>query len=177
MKVPEPFMRYSSPHKWLMAFDPDTRTILTFLERIGIPVAFEPVTGDTFPPAMTVRRRTLVVDPECLTWPGDLLHEAGHIAVTDPALRAALDAVNQDPGGEMAAIAWSYAAAVEIGVDVAVAFHAGGYRGGGKTLVEDFTSGHYFGESMPHYFGMTVMPRHADEQCVAPYPHMSRWLR
>ncbi len=54
---------------------------------------------------------------------------------------------------------------------------ADGYRGGGATLVEDFTSGNYFGEPMLHYFGMAVMPRHAAEREVAPYPHMLRWLR
>src|SRR3569623_774740 len=145
-----------------MAFDdPDTAAILAFLERIGIPVAFEPVADDPLLPAMTVRGGTLIVDPARLTWPGDLLH----------------DAVNADPGEEMAAIAWSYAAAVEAGGDAAVVFHAEGYRGGGSTLAEDFTSGHYFGEPLLHYFGMTVMPRHAAEQGVPPYPHMLRWLR
>ena len=96
---------------------PETRAILAFLDRIGIPVAIEPIVGETTLPAMTVRHGALVVDPDRLTWPGDLLHEAGHIAVTDPALRPTLDVVSGDPGEEMAAIAWSYAAAVEIGID------------------------------------------------------------
>ena len=157
--------------------DPDTRKILGFLERIGIPVVFEAVPDDTFLPAMTVRRGALVVDPERLAWPGDMLHEAGHIAVTDPALRPTLDAVSPDGGEEMAAIAWSYAAAVEIGIDPAVVFPAEGYRGGGAAIAKDFSSGRYFGEPMLHYFGMSVMPRHAAEQRVPPYPHMLRWLR
>jgi hypothetical protein len=161
-----------------MAFDhPDTARILAFLDRIAIPVVFEAVVGDTFLPAMAVRGGALVVDPQRLTWPGDLLHEAGHIAVTDPALRPALDSVPDDAAEEMAAIAWSYAAAVEIGIDAAVVFHADGYRGGGANLAENFTSGRYFGEPMLHYFGMSVMPRHAAEQGVPPYPHMLRWLR
>jgi len=92
-----------------MAFnDPDTRTILAFLERIGIPVVIEPIVGDTFLPAMTVRGGALVIDPARLTWPGDLLHEAGHIAVTDPALRPTLNAVSDSPAEEMSAIAWSW---------------------------------------------------------------------
>ena len=161
-----------------MAFDdPDTRTILAFLDRIGIPVVFETVVDNTFLPAMMVRGGTLVVDPERLTWPGDMLHEAGHIAMTDPALRPTLDAVSKDPGEEMGAIAWSYAAAVELGIDAAVLFHAEGYRGGGATMAEDFSAGHYFGEPMLHYFGMAVIPRHAEERGVPPYPHMLRWLR
>ena len=157
--------------------DADTRKILAFLERIGIPVLFETVEGDTFLPAMTVRGGALVVDPARLTWPGDLLHEAGHIAVTDPALRPTLDAVSPDGGEEMAAIAWSYAASVEIGIDAAVVFHAEGYRGAGDSLAENFTAGRYFGDPMLHYCGMTVMARHAAEQGVPPYPHMLRWLR
>jgi hypothetical protein len=161
-----------------MAFDdPDARKILAFLERIGIAVVFETVEGDTFLPAMTVRGGTLVVDPARLKWPGDMLHEAGHIAVTDPMVRPTLDAVSKDPGEEMAAIAWSYAAAVELGIDAAIVFHPEGYRGGGATMAEDFSAGHYFGEPMLHYFGMAVIPRHASEQGVPPYPHMLRWLR
>ena len=161
-----------------MAFDdPDTRTILAFLDRIGISVAIEPIAGDTFLPAMKVRGGTLVVDPERLKWPGDLLHEAGHIAVTDPALRPALDQVSDSPAEEIATIAWSYAAAVEIGLDAAVVFHAEGYRGGGASLAENFTLGRYFGHPMLDYFGMTLSPLHAAKRGGTPYPHMLRWLR
>jgi len=161
-----------------MAFnDPDTRTILAFLERIGIPVVIEPIVGDTFLPAMTVRGGALVIDPARLTWPGDLLHEAGHIAVTDPALRPTLNAVSDSPAEEMSAIAWSWAAAVEIGLDPTVLFHAEGYRGDGASLAENFAAGRYFGHPMLDYFGMTVSPLRAAERGETPYPHMLRWLR
>ena len=162
-----------------MAFDSkETRSILAFLDRIGIAVAVEPLhEAETFLPAMRVRGGVLVVDPERLEWPGDLLHEAGHIAVTDPALRTTLDAVSADPGEEMAAIAWSWAAALEIGLPAAVLFHEGGYRGGARAMIENFEAGRDVGVPMLAWFGMTAEKRRAEDEGMAPYPAMARWLR
>lgn len=161
-----------------MPFDsPETRAILAFLDRIGIPVVIAPVAGGTALPAMTVRDGALVIDPARLAWPGDLLHEAGHIAVTDPSLRATLSDVSSDPAEEMATIAWSYAAALAAGIDPRLVFHDHGYRGGGGYLADNFASGGYVGTPMLEYWGMAVPKRDAEAQGVAPYPHMLRWLR
>ena len=162
-----------------MAFDSDeTRAILRFLERVGIAVVLEALAeAETFLPAMRVRGGALVVDPARLEWPGDLLHEAGHIAVTDPALRPALDAVSDDPGEEMAAIAWSYAASVEIGLDPAILFHQGGYRGGASALIAAFTAGGDVGVPMLAWFGMSRERHVARREGTEPFPNMLRWLR
>jgi len=157
--------------------DPVTVRIITFLGEIGIPVIIEALDEDTLLPAMTVRNGALVIDPARLTWPGDLLHEAGHIAVTDPALRTTLCDVPSDPAEEMAAIAWSYAAAVEIGIDPKIVFHDEGYRGGGGYLADVFADGGSPGLPMLQWFGMTLDRRTADERGMAPFPHMLRWLR
>ena len=157
--------------------DPVTARIITFLGEIGIPVFVEPLDEETLLPAMTVRDGALVIDPARLTWPGDLLHEAGHIAVTDPALRASLCEVRSDPAEEMAAIAWSYAAAVEIGLDPHIVFHDEGYRGGGGYLADAFAGGAAPGVPMLQWFGMTASKRSAVDQHAAPFPHMLRWLR
>ncbi len=157
--------------------DSDTQTIINFLERIGIAVVLGTVAGDTALPAMTVRNGALLVDLARLAWPGDLLHEAGHIAVTDPALRATLSDVSSDPGEEMAAIAWSYAAAIAIGIDPKLVFHEHGYRGGGGWLADNFNQGHYVGVPMLEYFGMAARKADADATGVATFPHMLRWLR
>jgi len=156
---------------------PDAQLILAFLDRIGITVTREPIAEDGFLSAMRVRAGTLIVDPERLEWPGDLLHEAGHIAVTDPALRPELDDVSGDPGEEMAAIAWSYAAAVEIGVNPAVLFHPHGYRGGAQAMIDNFTAGRGVGIPMLAWFGMSAEPHRAAADGMRPYPHMMRWLR
>ncbi|CAN5503026.1 hypothetical protein BH10PSE14_BH10PSE14_31880 [soil metagenome] len=161
-----------------MSFDsPETRAILAFLDRIGIPVALEQVAGETALPAMTVRDGALVIDPARLAWPGDILHEAGHIAVTDPALRATLSDVSSDPAEEMATIAWSYAAALAAGIDPRLVFHDQGYRGGGGYLADNFANGSYFGTPMLEYWGMAMPRRDAEAHGPAPYPHMLRWLR
>jgi hypothetical protein len=117
---------------------------------------------------MTVTRGTLLVDPARLTYPGDLLHEAGHIAVTDPALRATLETVADNQSEELAAICWSYAAAQAIGVDPAIVFHGDGYRGNGASLAMSFQIGVYVGAHLLVGYGMTTS---------AAYPAMERWLR
>ena len=156
---------------------PDARLILAFLDRIGIAVTLEPIAEETFLPALRLRGGALIVDPERLQWVGDLLHEAGHIAVTDPALRPDLDDVSGDPGEEMAAIAWSYAAAVEIGLDPAVLFHPNGYRGGAQAMIDNFTAGRGVGIPMLAWFGMSAEPHRAAADGMRAYPHMMRWLR
>lgn len=157
--------------------DPVTARIIAFLDRIGIAVVTEGLDEDTLLPAMTVRNGALVIDPARLTWPGDLLHEAGHIAVTDPELRATLCEVPSDPAEEMAAIAWSYAAAVKIGVDPRIVFHDDGYRGGGGYLADAFADGGGPGVPILQWHGMTVDKSGAEKQGVAPFPHLLRWLR
>jgi hypothetical protein len=157
--------------------DPIVAQIVAFLDRIGIPVVIEPVAEASLLPGVTVRYGTLVFDPDHLPYPGDLLHEAGHIAVTDPAIRATLDEIPSDPAEEMTAIAWSYAAAIEIGIDPAVVFHDDGYKGGGAYLIPAFTGGSAPGVPLLDYFGMTAEPRRAEERGMAPFPAMARWLR
>jgi hypothetical protein len=157
--------------------DPVTARIITFLGEIGIPVIVEALGGDTLLPAMTVRYGALVIDPERLTLPGDLLHEAGHIAVTDPATRASLCEVTSDPAEEMAAIAWSFAAAVEIGLDPRIVFHDDGYVSGGGYLADAFADGRGPGVPILIWLGMTMDRSNAEKEGVTPFPQMQRWLR
>ena len=157
--------------------DPNVATIVAFLDRIGIPVTIEPVAEGSFLPGVTVRYGTLVFDPDNLPHPGDLLHEAGHIAVTDPDVRGKIAEVSENGGEEMAAITWSYAAALELGIDPAVVFHPEGYRGDSKTILGNFGKGQYFGVSLLDYYGMTAEAKWAEAKGMAPYPKMARWLR
>jgi len=161
-----------------MALDhPDTIRILAFLDEIGIPVTRGRIEGDSFLPGIEVRDGGLVLDPERAFHPGDLLHEAGHIACTDPALRPTLCDVESDPGEEMAAIAWSYAAARAIGIDTRALFHADGYLGGGEALAIAFDSGKGPGPPMLQYYGMAAEPHQAEALGLPVYPQMAKWLR
>lgn len=157
--------------------DPDTVRIVDFLAHIGIPVLPGEVPADTFLPGITVRNGGLIVDPARSFFPGDLLHEAGHLAVTEPGLRPTLQEVRDDPGEEMAAIAWSYAAARAIGLDPRVLFHGQGYRGEGDALAAAFDGGGGPGAPLLQYYGMTAEPRHAGALGLPAYPEMARWLR
>lgn len=155
--------------------DPLVGRIVGFLRRIGIPVEVATLEDETFLPGVAVAGGGLRVDPLRLAWPGDLLHEAGHVAVGDP---ARLDeGVSSDPGEEMAALAWSFAASTHLGLDPSVPFHEGGYRGGGKALAEMFSQGGDVGVPMLAMWGLTMEPRRAKAVGAPPYPHMLAWRR
>ena len=151
-------------------------TIGAFLGGIGIELEAGPA-GGTVLPGMTVVNGRIRVDPAVPGYPGDLLHEAGHLAVCEPAERASREAMSDDPGEEMAAIAWSVAAAKACGVSLEVLFHEHGYKGGAGALREAFADGRGVGIPMLAWFGMTAEPHRAGEWGVPAFPSMSRWLR
>jgi hypothetical protein len=155
--------------------DPTVGRIVAFLRRIGIPVDLATLEGETFLPGVAVAGEGLRIDPSRLDWPGDLLHEAGHVACGDPARRD--EGVSNDPGEEMAALAWSFAAATHLGLDPSVPFHEGGYRGEGASLAEIFSRGGYVGVPMLAMWGLTHEPHRAKATGAPPYPHMLAWRR
>lgn len=155
--------------------DPLVGRIVAFVREIGIAVKVAALNGDTFLPGVAVVAEGLVIDPSRLAWPGDLLHEAGHIAVSDPARRGG--EISDDAGEEMAALAWSYAAATHLGLDPSVPFHEGGYRGAGPTLAENFSKGGYVGVPLLAWWGLTLEPHRAKAVGERSYPHMLAWRR
>jgi hypothetical protein len=158
--------------------NPLTATIVEFLTEIGLPVRAGRIGEETFLPGIKIEGGGLVADEAKLTYPGDLLHEAGHLAVVPSARRSTLHLhAGQSAGEEMMAIAWSYAAAVHLGLDPAVVFHEGGYRGGSQALLDNFRAGRYFGVPTLQWIGLTAEPRRARELGVPPYPYMIQWLR
>lgn len=155
--------------------------IITFLRDIGIRVEEESVPDDSFLPGIRIRAGGIVVDREKLVWPGDLLHEAGHIAVTPAAARAqlsdGLEEIEQAHGGEVEATAWAYAAIRALDLDPAILFHAGGYHGHSAGLIMTYSLGVYPGCMGLSAAGMTRAGPMAAEQGGTTYPDMIRWLR
>jgi hypothetical protein len=149
--------------------------ILNFLSEIGIAVHERPLAEPTFLPGILIERGALVLD-RTKAEPGDLLHEAGHLAVMPAAQRAEVTGdLGTGPGEEMAAIAWSYAASQHLQLAPEVLFHPTGYRGGSSSLIENFTEGRYIGVPLLQWFGMT---RERSDGSAAPvYPQMGCWLR
>lgn len=150
--------------------------ITGFLRSIGIPVEAAPLPEGTFLPGMAIRRGVLVFDPAQDFQPGDLLHEAGHLAVADPAARGDEPFVSSD-GDELATLAWSWAAACHLGLPANSLFHDQGYKGDGAWLAETFGAGHYPGLPLLQFYGMTIAPEAATPDGAPPYPHMTRWVR
>ena len=153
-------------------------TIAAFLAEIGLPVEIGEIGQPTFLPGIHAERGILRVDPAKLSWPGDLLHEAGHLALlTGEQRRQVMGNVGDDGGAELGAIAWSYAAAVHLRLDPGVVFHEHGYHGGSQSILENFANGRYIGVPMLQWLGLSLDTRSDLPPDVKPYPHMLRWLR
>lgn len=159
-----------------MFADPLTQRLADFVVGVGVEVRAGEVSDDTVLPGLDVQSGVLVIDERRLAHSGDILHEAGHIAVSDPETRTVLP-VSSDPAEEMAAVAWSFAALTHLGLEPSVVFHPEGYRGWGDTLIDSFQTAPSIGVPMLQYYGMAVEPHQAEQRGVAPYPHMLRWLR
>src|SRR5882757_3825057 len=108
-------------------------TIIDFVTSIGLEVVKRPITKDTFLPGLLLENGKIVVDTDKLLYPGDILHEAGHLAAYDAETRKTIG----DPmpefmsdGFEVMALGWSYAACLHIGLPPRVVFHSEGYKGG-----------------------------------------------
>lgn len=157
--------------------------IFNFLSSVDIPFSFGEVSEEKeFLPGLCIQRSGLLIDNKKLKYPGDILHEAGHLAVSPPSKRKTLDGKlpsggDQDISEEMMAIAWSFAAALHIGIDPLIVFHEHGYKGGGQSIVENFNNGRFFGVSMLQWTGMSYEEKKAAELGAEPYPKMIRWIR
>jgi hypothetical protein len=155
---------------------------VNFLRSIGIPVHFRPVDTDCFLPGIRIVNGEIEVDMDNLKYPGDILHEAGHIAVVPQPERSTLNehAIAQREhrdAEEMMTIAWSYAACVHLDMDAGFVFHNHGYKGGGSSIAENFKQGRYFGVPMLQWVGMALEKKSEDDQGMPVYPAMLKWLR
>jgi hypothetical protein len=159
-----------------MFANPLIEKLATFVRGVGIDVRAATLEEPTFLPGLSIQAGALLIDEARVKYPGDILHEAGHIAVSDPAVRGT-SGVSTEPGDEMAAIAWSYAAARNLDLDPAILFHPDGYKGGADALIENFAAGRTIGVPLLQWYGMTIEPRQARKQSAEPYPHMQRWMR
>lgn len=154
-----------------------TERIVAFLTDIGLTVRWRAVEEATPLPGITIDCGALVIDRTRLGHPGDLLHEAGHLAVVPVDERAQVNGdAGSDAAREMTAIAWSYAALRHLGLDPAVVFHEDGYRGDSCTLIENFGAGRYFGVPVLQWLGMTADDKRAAELGIEAYPGMLKWL-
>lgn len=154
---------------------------VSFLNSIGIKIIFRKLETNSFLPGLLIEKGTIVVDKDTLEHAGDILHEAGHLAVVPTAHRHLLTEKNiikrsNREGEEMMAIAWSYAACIHLLIDPFFVFHDQGYRGGSEHIVESCIKKDYLGLLMLQAVSMTKGEKQAGSD-IPSYPHMIKWLR
>jgi len=147
--------------------------IVTFLNLIGIKVIDSNLDNDTFLPGLDLKGHTILMDKSTLQYPGDLLHEAGHIAVTETHVRPLIGTSEMESdwpsqSDEIAAILWSYAALHHLQLDPKVVFHLDGYKNASDWFIEQFTSETYMGLPLLSWMGF------CDRET---FPEMKKWLR
>ena len=143
-----------------------------FLAEIGISVKKQEIEGETFLPGLLIENGVLVYDPQKLLYAGDLLHEAGHIAVTAKDKRPALNGnvIEGDPnkdGEEMSVMLWTYAVCKKLDIPIDVVFHPDGYKGDNEWLMENYENGTFIGLPLMKWMGLT------DDE----FPKMIKWMR
>jgi hypothetical protein len=155
--------------------------ITDFIQNIGIPIGYRQISEQSFLPGLMIENGTLWIDKKQLKYIGDSLHEAGHIALMTPEQRknlsGELEGQNDAEATEMAVIAWTYAACLEIGIDPAVVFHPDGYKGGSESILENFSNGQYFGVPILEWYGMTEKTNNTQTINTMSYPKMLTWIR
>lgn len=153
--------------------------IIQFIEEIGIPVIETELPGDCFLPGLSLNKNTILMDSQRLKYPGDLLHEAGHIAVTSEELRPLIGTDQMEAswptdGDEIAAILWSYAALKYLNLEPEVVFHPEGYKNQSQWLIAQFQQGNYIGLPLLEWMGFCAVP---ENEKPTPFPNMLKWLR
>jgi|SRR6185312_5727817 len=160
---------------------PVVEIITNFLKTIGLEYTLRTIYEPTLLPGIALENGKLIIDTEKLTYPGDLLHEAGHLAVVSPEVRKTmsgeLPAIDLHQGGEIMAFAWSYAACIHLGLDPGLVFHQGGYQGKSNGILDNFLNGHPIGVPGLQWLGMTFDQKNAEKLNTLAYPNMLFWVR
>lgn len=159
-----------------------TEKIAQFLIEIGIEVVPTKFSNETFLPGIEVKNGKLLVDESKLKYPGDLLHEAGHLALATSEVRRKLSGEVVIPDEnmneiEVAVMAWGFAAVKFLEIELRTLFHEGGYHGKSEGLILNFSLGVYPGAHSLERFGLTATGKYAEESGISPYPNMLKWVR
>ena len=153
-------------------------TILLFLDSIGIKTTEEQLDHKTFLPGIYSETGIIYYDRYKLLYPGDLLHEAGHLACLSPKERKKVKGKIEPKNGEdmeMGAILWSYFACKNIGLPLRVVFHEEGYKGYSEWLIENFEQGKYIGLPILRWVGII---EYFNSQLIHPeLPSINKWIR
>ncbi|MDN3673356.1 hypothetical protein QWY99_09865 [Flavobacterium branchiarum] len=159
----------------------EVEKILFFLSEIGIQV-IEKELGDTFLPGLSLGPNCVYIDYDKLLYPGDILHEAGHLAVASAADRELVgtDKISSDwptDGEEIGTILWSFAALKYLELPVEYVFHPNGYKNDSDWLISNFNDEVYIGLPFLEWLGLTLGKERAEKEGKEAFPVMIKWLR
>jgi hypothetical protein len=155
---------------------------LAFLNEIGIVIVEKELDETTFLPGLTLGSNCIYIDFEKLLYPGDILHEAGHLAVTTASERELVgtaEMTNDWPtqGDEIGAILWSYAAVSHLELPLEFVFHPNGYKNNSDWFISNFNNGNYIGLPFLEWAGLTLSENRAFAENKKAFPVMQKWLR
>lgn len=160
--------------------DPRLSRMAAFLESIGIEMRPGTIDVPTLFPGSLVSQGSLVVDESILIAPGDVLHEAAHIALSPPERRSVdYGFIEGDMGGEeLTAISWCWAALLELEIQPEAIFHETAYKRGDSAMIIDCARrGIFIGFPLLQTWEMAFDERNARLRGVKPFPHMVKWIR
>ncbi|MCG2611440.1 hypothetical protein LZZ90_07965 [Flavobacterium sp. SM15] len=156
--------------------------IIAFLEEIELKTIEKELNDDTFLPGLELGPDCLYIDYSKLQYPGDILHEAGHLAVTSASERKLIgtDAMAKEwpsQGDEIGAMLWSYAAANHLELPLEVVFHKNGYKGNSDWLIENYSQKNFIGLPFLEWAGLALSAERAEKNNRKAFPVMQKWLR
>lgn len=161
--------------------NPEVQKVLSFLDEIGIDV-IEKELDSTFLPGLSLGSNCLYIDYDKLLYPGDILHEAGHLAVTTSEERKIVGTTEISPewptqGEEIAAILWSFAALNHLKLPLDFVFHADGYRNASNWYISSFSNQSYIGLPLLEWMGLCLGEDRAGKEGKPAFPKMLKWIR
>ncbi|BFM45014.1 hypothetical protein CFS9_36550 [Flavobacterium sp. CFS9] len=164
-----------------MKENPELSKILSFLTEIGIDVV-EKKLNDTFLPGLDLGPNCVIIDYVKLLYPGDILHEAGHLAVTPASDRKLVGTEKMasdwpTEAEEMGAILWSFAACTHLKLPLELVFHPNGYKNDSEWLISNFTTGNYIGLPFLEWIGLALGSDRAEKEGKPAFPMMLKWIR
>ena len=147
--------------------------IYDFIRSIGIEIEEISIEDSCILPGIKLGSNKIYIDRTKLSYPGDILHDLGHLAVLEAQNRQHFIEFSKNEnwatdGDEIAVILWSYAAAIHIGLPLNVLFHKNGYKNDSEWLIEQFTNKTYIGLALLVWMGFCN-----EEE----FPKMKKWLR
>ena len=175
--------------------------VVHFLRSVGLEVRIVPG-ADSFVPGVQIARGVLEVDPGCL--PSNLLHEAGHLAITPARYRASMhgnlfqsmrdmaeDAMMQCDDEDMGsplyraviqcsdteATAWAWAAGMHIGLPGDAIVLDDQYDGDGSSIRTMLTLCQYAGIHGLAHADMCRIRANSCKDGELPYPHLLKWTQ